>query len=770
MRNTLGALVAVAMLLSLAADPAGAQARATLKVLGIAVDGNRTADANLIRLNSGLSQGEQISAEDLQTAIKQLWSLDMFSDISIILDRQLEDGVFLTIKVVEYPRLQKVELDGNDKIKKKEIDGAIDFFKGQMISPRHVARARRKLHKLYESKGYLLADIQTETMHAGEEGQVNLRIKIREGKKVQVKTISFHGNEAFGGKKLRKQFKHTKQDGLFKGGDFDAEKYRQDKNQLLDFYRAEGFRDAEIVKDSIYYGADKKDMFIDLWVNEGARYYFGGLTWQGNQLFPEAELLPRLGFRSGDLYNHKKLSEAINERLGALYYDAGYIYATINPKETPVDSNRVDIRFIINEGKVVEVEKIRIVGNTKTKEKVIRRELFIRPGNTFSRETLIRSQREVWVLNYFSDVKPDVQPVNDEKVDIVLEVTEKSTDTANMSAGWSERDKIIGSIGVGMNNLFGTGQRLSFDWNFGRSYRSFQLSFTEPWLFDTPTLAGFSIYDTKRDARYVGYKQRSQGGTLRIGRRFRWPDNYFRGDWIYRIDRTELSDFSEDIIRFNPNGIATEDWPLTSSSITQIITRNSLNRPEFPTDGSQVSLSTEIAGAIFGGNVSYHKHVFQADWFTPVGLGLVLFNSFQAGYIRGFGKKARIPYLEFFFMGGEGLSRSIPLRGYDDPLQGSGSRIGGSTVLKYTTEIRVPIAPNPTIFGLIFGEAGNTFLDLAHTSPFDLRRSVGVGARIFMPMLGVIGFDYAYGFDNIDGKTGRRFGQWKPHFVFGRSF
>jgi outer membrane protein insertion porin family len=374
------------------------------------------------------------------------------------------------------------------------------------------------------------------------------------------------------------------------------------------------------------------------------------------------------------------------------------------------------------------------------------------------------------VLNYFSDVKPDVQPVDDEKVDILVEVTEKSTDTANMSAGWSERDKLIGSIGVGMNNLLGNGQRLSFDWNFGRSYRSFQLSFTEPWLLDTPTLAGFSVYDTKRDETYYGYSQRSQGGTLRIGRRFRWPDNYFRGDWIYRIDRTELGDFSESIIAANPNGIVTEKWPLTSSSITQVITRNSLNRPEFPTDGSQVSYSVELAGSVLGGNVSYHKHILQADWFTPIGLGLVLVNKFQAGYIKGFGKNARIPYLEYFFMGGEGLSRSIPLRGYEDPLGGNGNRVGGSTMIKYGAEIRIPIAPNPTVFGMIFGEAGNTFVDLTHTTPFDLRRSVGVGVRIFMPLLGIIGFDYAYGFDNIDAATGRRYGQWKPHFVFGQSF
>ena len=742
----------------------------SIKLLGLAVDGNKTADANLIRLNSGLSQGEEVAAEDVQNAIKQLWSLDMFSDIQVVVDRQVAEGVYLTIKVTEYPRLDKIELDGNSKIKKKDIDKELDFYKGQVLSPRDVTRTRRKLQKLYESKGYLLAEVNTEMQPSAEEGKVNLRVKIHEGKKVQIKEIHFHGSANFSEKKLRKQLKDTKQDGFFKGGDFDAEKYNKDKGNLLDFYRAEGFRDAEIVTDSVHYGADKKDMVIDFWVNEGTRYYFGDITWQGNQLFSDTDLVPRLGFRSGDVYSQKKLSEAISERLGALYYDSGYIYATINPKETPVDNNRVNIEFLVNEGRAVKIDKIRIAGNTKTKEKVIRRELFFRPGDTFSREALIRSQREVWVLNYFSDVKPDVQPVDDEKVDIVVDVTEKSTDTANMSAGWSERDKIIGSIGVGMNNLFGNGQRLAFDWNFGRSYRSFQLSFTEPWLFDTPTLAGFSVYDTKRSATFYGYAQSSQGGTLRIGRRFRWPDNYFRGDWIYRIDRTNLHDFSSDIIRLNPNGIVTEKWPLTSSSVTQIISRNSLNRPEFPTDGSQVSLSTELAGAFLGGNVSYHKHIFSAEWFSPIGLGLVLFNRFETGFIKGFGKNARIPYLEYFFMGGEGLSRSTPLRGYDDPLTGSGSRIGGSTMLKYSTEIRIPIAPNPTVFGMLFGEAGNTFEDFAHTNPFELRRSLGVGVRIFMPLLGVLGFDYAYGFDNVDPRTGKHFGQWKPHFVFGQSF
>jgi outer membrane protein insertion porin family len=322
-----------------------------------------------------------------------------------------------------------------------------------------------------------------------------------------------------------------------------------------------------------------------------------------------------------------------------------------------------------------------------------------------------------------------------------------------------------------MNNFFGNGQILSFDWNFGRAYRSFQISFTEPWFLDTPTLVGVSLYDLKRDRRFTGYDQRSQGATVRLGRRLRWPDNFFRADWIYRIDRTDLSNFDQRIIDANPSGIVTQKWPLTTSSITQIITRNSLDRPEFPTTGSRFSISTELSGGPFGGSVSYHKHIIQNEWFNPLFLSFVLFNSVQAGYIEGFGRDAdNIPVLERFFMGGEGLSRSIPLRGYDDPLSGILTEEGGKVMFKYSTEIRFPISPNPTIFGLAFAEAGNTWPSLGKTDLFDLRRSVGVGVRIFMPVLGILGFDYAYGFDNINLTTGEKQGRWKPHFVFGRSF
>jgi outer membrane protein insertion porin family len=764
-----------------------AQRQAALKVLGIAVEGNKTSDANFIKLSSGLSLGEQITSDDLQNAVKQLWNLNLFEDVRILLDRQIGDGVYLILKVEESPRLNKIDYEGNKKLKKKDIEKEVDLFKGQVISPGDLSKIRRKLKKTYEKKGYLLAEIETITEAAADTGQVNLKLKINEGNKVQIEGIRFHGNHAFKNGKLRKQLKKTKENTWLRGGDFDEKKYREDLDKVVEFYRAAGYRDAELVRDSLSYGDDKKAMFIDIWVNEGIKYYIGTITWEGNKLYPDKLLASLLGFQAGDAYNAAKLQKAVTERLGSLYYDAGYIFATVNPVEKPVDSAKVDLNFVITEGNAVTINKIRITGNTKTKEKVIRRELFVRPGDTFSREALIRSQREVFVLNYFSDVKPDVQPISDEKVDLSLEVVEKSTDTANMSAGWSERDKLIGSIGVSFNNFRGSGQRLSVDWNFGRYYRSLQLGFTEPWLFDTQTLAGFNIFDTRREEGYgYDFSQRSRGGSLRAGRRLRWPDNYFRTDWIYRLQTVKYDNFvgslADPAVR---SQLGFDEGNLTSSSITHILARNSLNRPEFPTAGSQVSLSSELSGGPLQGNVGYHKHILQADWFSPTFWGLVWYTGFQMGYMERLTKNSRIPYLEYFFMGGEGLSNSIPLRGYEDPLRNRLTSVD-QTMMKFGIELRVPIAPNPTVFGLLFAEAGNTWPNLAATNPFEvthvegnrvlgLRRAIGVGGRVFMPLLGIIGFDYAYGFDNPEYDanirlTGRLRGAWKPHFVFGRSF
>lgn len=742
--------------------------REGVKILGLRVRGNKTSNTNMILSISGLSVGEEVTGDEIQKAIKRLWALGIFSDIKILLDRETPEGVYLAIEVREYPRLQRLVFKGNKKIKTKDLETEIDLYPGQLISPQQILKAKKKIKRLYEKKGYLLAQIQT--VASKSKDKIVLKFNIKEGKKVKIKRIRFFGNHHFSDGKLKKQLKNTKEDRWWRGGDFKRDKYEEDLQNLIAFYKKEGFRDAEIVSDTIYYAENRKDMFIDIKLREGERYKIRKILWEGNKLFTNEQLSVALGIKEGDVYNQEKLQKAVTEKLGSLYYDKGYIWAMINPREIPVGKDKLDIHFTIMEGSPARVNKIYIKGNTKTKDKVIRRELKIKPGDIFNRAALMRSQRDVWVLNYFSNVTPDIKPIDNENVDLIFKVEEKSTDLANMSAGWSEQYRLMGNIGISMNNLFGNGQSLSFNWDFARHYRQFRISFTEPWLLDTPTLAGFSFYDIKSDSSsWRWYSQRSRGGTVRIGRRLRWPDNYFRGDWIYRLEQTDVSGFYPRWGRISEWSEYYSKGPLASSSITQIITRDSRDRPEFPTSGSMVSLSTEVAGGPLGGDVDYHKHIFNSQWFFPLPWKLVLLNQIQAGYIGTFTKSSLIPPLELFFMGGDGMSRSIPLRGYPDPLIEGTPYQGGRTMLKYSIELRFPIITNPTAFGLIFAEAGNTWLNLSRTDPFDLRRSVGIGVRIFMPMLGVIGFDYAYSFDNYNIK-GERYGKWLPHFVFGRGF
>jgi outer membrane protein insertion porin family len=741
------------------------------ELIQLSVAGNKTAEAGVIKLSSGLKEGQQLTWEDLQKGIKQLWALGLFSDIRILLNYRTTEGLFLTIKVDEYPRLEKFEISGNKKLKKDEVEDELGFFRRQVINPSQMAKAKKRLLAAYAEKGYTLAQISMETQPAEAEGRVNLTIKIDEGKKVQIKRIRFFGNVVFEDKTLRKQMKKTKEDRWWRGADFNKSEYETDKENVLTYYRNHGYRDAEIFQDSLYYDDERKSMFIDIWVREGQIYYFGRVTWEGNELFEDGFLNNLLDFKIGDPFSQEKFEKTRSENVGGAYYDLGYIYAQITPRETLRHGDTLDIHFLIDEKNPVKIRKIHIAGNTRTKDRVIRREIRLRPGMVFSKELLLRSHRDLMMLNYFANVVPDVLLVDEEHVDLSFSVEEKSTDTANMSAGWSELDRLIGSVGLGMNNLFGNGQQLSLDWNFGRYYRSFSIGFTEPWFLNTPTLIGASVYDIKRDAFYIGYSQRSRGFSLRYGRRFSWPDNYFRGVWTYRVDETSLGDFSDWMLERNPNNITKESWPLISSGISQEISRNSLDQPEFPTRGSLVSLSTELAGGIFGGNVGYHKHIFSAEFFIPaITNKLIFMTRAQMGYMDKWSKKDRIQYMDYFFMGGSGLSRSTPLRGYDDPLAGgSYSDWGGKTMLKTTFELRFPLIPNPTMYGMLFAEGGNTWLDMSKTDPFNLRRSVGIGARIFMPMIGMIGFDYAYGFDYVD-SYGNRSGRWKPHFVFGRSF
>ncbi len=743
-----------------------------IRILGLSIMGNETTDAGLIRAHSGLRVGDEVTGDDIQTAIEQLWKLNLFSDIQIVEERDTPEGVYLAVRVAEYPRLERLDVHGNRKLKGDDLKTLLVLTPGQVVEPRDVVQLKNRLLKKYHDMGYLLAEVEVNSFQSTAAGKLIVDVRCKEGKKVKIRGIAFEGNTAFKDAALRKRMKDTKRKTFLRSGEFKRDKLDADKQAVADYYRSRGYRDAEITADSLRYSDDRRGIFLTFYVNEGPVYHFGKFTWSGNKLFTTQQLAARLRVEPGDLYNGQKLQQSLAD-IGSMYYEKGYIYASVSPNEKVSESDTVDVALEVVEGGEFKVNRIFIEGNTKTKEKVIRRELVLYPGETFDVSKLQRSIREVTILNYFANVTPDVVPISENQVDLYLKLEEKSTDQANVSAGYSQRDKFIGSVGFQMNNLLGNGQQLSLDWNFGKVYRSFSVSFTEPWFRNSRTLVGASFYDTYRSGTTYGFDENVLGGTLRAGRRLRWPDDYFRLDYIYRLDRTIYSNFTAAFRSDNPRNLP-EDKATVSSSVTQIVSRDSRNDPEFPSKGSVNSLRTELAGGPMGGNNQFIKAELSNQWYVPVVGNLTLMASSNLGVLDALTANPNdIRYFDFFFMGGSGLTLGTPLRGYKEqdvgPQTLRGYPVGGKTLFKQSFELRYPIVRNPTIFALTFAEAGNVWRNFEETDPTDLRRSVGLGARLFMPFIGMIGLDYGWGLDHYDARSLRQT-RGMVHFQFGRGF
>lgn len=776
-------LICLGLFLAVSAPAVQAQAPGTdqtVKLLGLSVKGNVTANANIIKANSGLRIDQSLSLETIQKAIDRLWELGLFSDVNIVLERETANGVYLVIQVKEHPRLSKVVYKGNDKIKDKKFEEELNLIPGQVLDPQEIHANAKKMKQLYKDKNFLLAEITGETVPAeNRENYVKLIYNIDEGKKVKIRDITFHGNKSISERKLRKQMEKVKEQRwwkLFQDVEYNQENYLTSQTNIINYYKNEGFRDAEIVRDSIYYNDERTRLFIDMWIDEGNKYEYGEFTWSGHTLYTEEELSRALGIDPGDQYNQEEFQAGV-ENIRSLYMDRGYLYFQITPQEVPVSENSVDVSFQIQENYQVDVRLINITGNMKTKEDVIRRELRIFPGDIFSRERLIRSQREIFILNYFSNVVPDVVPVDDKHVDLSVEVEEKQTDRANASIGYSERDGLLGSVGVEFNNFLGNGQQVVLNYQRGQFYQSFRFRFNEPWPFNRPNPVGFSVFYSDRGQLagstrqyYLPFDITQRGGSVSVGHRFRWPDSYFRGNWSLYLDTKEYTNIEDSTTFERINETGTN--PTRGVRLTQTLRRDSRDRPEFPTQGSRVSLTSALSGGPLGGNEEYHKHELQIEWFTPMFWKLVLYTNIETGALKGLQDNSVIPYDEQFFMGGSGMVYGSALRGYPDRSVGptfNGYPLGGRALLKYSLELRFPISENPTLYGLGFFESGNTYLDVEHINPYDLKRSAGVGFRLFMPMLGILGFDFGYGFDSLDPGSTQPEG-WQTHFIFGQPF
>ncbi|HWP81506.1 MAG TPA: outer membrane protein assembly factor BamA [Bacteroidota bacterium] len=790
-------------LVILACSSAFAQRPQVYKILGISVEGHRSSDPSAIIANAGLKVGDEITVPGEQTrvAIERLYGLRLFDDIQILIERRVEDGVYLLIRLTENPRLEKIEFVGNDELSESDLQKKISLTKGQLINRQELANIVRVLKKAYEEDGYLNAEIKPELV-PGEDTtgrRVVLKVNIDEGPKVKVDRIRFFGNKAFDDGDLKGEMKETSERAWWKfwaSNKFDPKKFKEDKELIVNYYRKNGYRDAEILKDSISYDESKRYLTVDIYVYEGPQYKIRNIRWEGNTVYPTALLNERLGFKTGDVYNKEKFDQNLqrNEEesdVASLYYDNGYLMFQIEPEEIKVGEDSLDFVIKIREGNQFRIGQVMVTGNTKTYEKVIRRELYTRPGDFFSRQAIIRSIRQLAQLNYFNPekIKPDTRIVDEKTVDLIYTVEEKSSDTFNMSVGYSGAFGFNGALGLTFNNFSiteplkgGAGQVLNFDWQFGEGnrFRTFTISFTEPWMFDTPTLFGVSVFDTRQ---IFYYDVRQFGGSIRLGRRLSWPDDFFRGDWSLRFNRSQLNDDGDPSI--------SQEGATTQYGIGQVISRNSTDSPIFPSRGSSISLSSEFsfgqyapyppadAGAIVVERkpATYHKHVFSMDWYVPI-LGsarITLLSSTTLGYIFGFEKDFFIPLQEYFYMGGTGLGQfsTTPLRGYEDrgvgPQSGGGRPLGAKALLKYSTELRFALTINPVpIYTLAFAEAGNTWLDHRTQDPLDLKRAAGIGVRLLINPIGLIGFDYAYGFDAA--LPGLPPSGWKFHFQFGRSF
>ena len=751
-----------------------AQARAEAGspvLLGLTVTGNSETDEQLIRINSGLRVGAPLKGEDVQQAIRQLWGLKRFAAVEVVLARELPDGVYLEIQVEELPRLRSIEILGNDKLGKTRVKDALKpvVGVGQPVGELAMFKVRQELKSLYEKEGFRLAEVEV-TVKNIEAGQGDLYVVIKEGQRIRIDEVIILGNEQVSDAKLIRKMKKTRPRMVFRSGKFDREAFEEDKAALIDYLHNLGHRDARVLSDSVWTDEQSRDLKVQVSLYEGALYHVGEISWTGNTVFTTAELERQLQLRPGDPYSKKKFEASLQEGLHDLYYNRGYIQAQIVPVELPRGDATIDIRFEISENNIFSVRRVEFAGNDKTREKVMRREMVLKPGDTFDVAKLRRSLRELTILNYFETVNPQVDIAGADQVDLTVEVKEKNTDQIMMSAGYSERDKLVGSIGFSLNNLMGNGQTLSFDWQFARNYRSLNLEFQEPWLFDRPVLAGFRVFDIQRTQAYNwDFDQQSRGGSLTLGKRLSWPDNYFRVSGTYRLEETVYTNFVESSRDdLNRRGIF-EDQPELASTLSLSLVRDSRDHPEFPQNGSTIRLDSEVGGGLLGGDRDFQRYTLEARSYSPFLGKFIHYNSLEAGVVDGLGTDDEIPWIKRFFMGGSGLSLGTPLRGYADRSVGTGED-GGRTMFKAGTEIRFEIIPSPTVYGLAFGEAGNVWKNLKSASLSELDKSAGVGLRLHMPMIGLIGLDYAYGFDRLDSGTGLRQGQWEFHFQFGREF
>ncbi len=833
---------------------------------GITVTGVEYVDPAVVTMLSGLSVGMKIKVpgDKISDAIRRLWEQGLFEDIQITYTQKVAGKIFLNIDMKERPRISKFSLKGFKKSEAEEVRKKINLTRGDVATEHTFNKTKSIIHDYYANKGYLNAEVTiAEVPDTTTANYVNLIISVDKKSKVKIGDIVVNGNDVLTDGQIRAAMKDTKRRGkfdplrplgavvvnsvwdlvtlrpieaedewawyitenirprIFKTSRYDENDYENDKELIIKKYNEKGYRDAKIVRDSIYV-MDDRNIGISLTISEGDKYYFGDITWVGNTKYDTATLNKVLGIKKGDVYNQQLLEENLTYSEGgyditSLYQDDGYLFFRVDPVEIRVENDTIDLEMRMSEGDQATIKRVTVKGNTKTNDRIIIREMYTRPGQLYSRSDIIRTVRELSALQYFDAEKltPDIQPnPADGTVDINYVVEETPNDQIELSAGWGY-GRLMLSLGLNLNNVSlknffkkdawrpipaGDGQKLSFRiQTYGTTYINYGVSFTEPWLGGKkPNALTVSFYHSIYRNTYIETigTFRQTGVSAGIGQRLKWPDDYFTLYNGINLIKYNLWNYKS-IFNF---GTGNGDFNIIGYNIA--FGRNSTSHPIYPRYGSEFILSLEVTppysiinpvdyAALYPDEderedamfhwVEFHKWKFKAAMFTELADKLVLMTRMRFGFLGYYNPKIGITPFQRFCLGGDGLTGSynfdgrelIGMRGYANnsltPDYYVNGNEGGNIFVKYTMELRYPLslAPTATIYALTFVEAGNDWLGFDRFDPFDLYRSAGVGVRIYLPMFGMLGLDWGYGFDEVPGLPDANGSQF--HFSIGGS-
>jgi outer membrane protein insertion porin family len=797
---------------------------AEYEIGGIRVTGSQYADANALISVSGLSVGQKIKVpgQQITKAIQSLWNLKLFTEVDILRERTQGNLIFLEIRVRELPRYMRHTFTGVRKNQHEDLNEIINKYiqKGSILTENAKSTLTYALEQHYIDKGYRDAKVRIKT--ATDERSTNgvrLQFVIDRGKRIRISDITFAGNDNVKARVLRKKMKGTSRMAkIFKKSKLVREKYEEDKGNIETYYNNVGYRDARVVNDSIW--RDKKGRVrVHLTISEGDRYYFRNIVWKGNTIYDTKYLSQVLGLNKGDVYNKELIQNRLSfsqdgRDISSLYLDNGYLFFRCDPVETAIENDSVDIELRIYEGPQATIDRVVIKGNDRTHEHVIRRELFTRPGDKFSRADIIRSQREIINLGYFNQEALGINtPVNPERgtVDIEYTVEERPSDQLELSAGYqprsifNERGSIIGTLGITFNNFSmrnipnremwnplpqGDGQRFSIrGQSAGQRFQSYNASFTEPWLGGRrPNSLTVAAFYNRIANGFAGSLNEQRldiiQGSVGFGTRLKWPDDnfVFRADLdLQRLNLRGFPGFSDD------SGRGVTQGKYNNFNLGLTLARNSINDPIFPKSGSTFSLRMQMTPPYSVINrrsqafydtanvqdiyrfIEYVKWRFDAEWYTPVVGKLVLRTSTKIGLLGRWNQNAPLSPFERYQVGGAGLnnqnigfqgqeiisSRGYEVTGTNDKQNGLMDRFpsrAAPVFAKYTAELRYPISLNPqsTIFVTAWAQGINAWGSIREFNPFEVRRAAGIGLRVFLPMFGTLGFDYGIGFDRPD--------------------